>query len=123
MTRRLFRRPTLSREYLNSIYLDIECFCSFCIPVTTSTFPDGRMFVYTRSIPTDRAISFAVFSLSPVSITSWMPRDFKAVIAALAPGLGVSRPIIPMTLLLTDTSIAVFRLVGSKKKGLYFGLE
>lgn len=59
-----------------------------------------------------------------------MPRDFKAVIASLAPGLGVSsNPSIPMTLLLTDTSAvvfpspAVFQLVGSKTKGLCFGLE
>jgi hypothetical protein len=88
--------------------------CCFWIYITASTFPDGMTFVNMLSILIEYAISFTVFSLSPVSITDSIP-GIKTQTASLAPDFGISS---------NPTILSVvFQLpVMLKRKHLFFGL-
>src|SRR5229473_2902170 len=70
-----------------TIPTDLPSSCNFC---TSCALSFGSTSASTRSIPTWRAIARPVRSLSPVSITTSIPRFFSAAIAASEAGFTVS---------------------------------
>ena len=77
----------------------IATFSSCEISLTTFSLSSGRSSKNTSSTPTFFPIYFAVFSLSPVSITAFIPISCNSLIAFMLSSLKLSAsPIAPMTL-------------------------
>ena len=84
----------------------LPCFCNF---LTTLSLPSGRTPAITSSTPACAPIALAVFSLSPVSMTTCIPIPFNWLMASRLSSLMVSATaMIPRSFPSASKNIGVF---------------